>query len=155
MTNVTDINDLGLTNKMGTSRNLSKVANAVLAAQAHLHQKDTFRKNRLSVDPIVFPASKLEALAQVQVKTLEKEMTAQYQSLKSPRKSNQKNEAVSKGAKSPVSKLIFAPRNGVYNQTQLLQNPELAKQKGINFFMSQNPTDPSALGLQTTTIDLI
>lgn len=39
----------------------------------------TFKKNRLSVDPMVFPSSKFEALAQIKMNTLEKEMTYQSQ----------------------------------------------------------------------------
>ena len=90
----------------------------------------TLRKNRLSVDPLVFPSSKLEALAQVEMATLEKELPqGQFSSFKSPRKSK-----VNSGSKTP-SKGIFAPQNAVYNQAQLLQHPELARQQGINFYV--------------------
>lgn len=34
----------------------------------------TFKKNKLSVDPETFPASKLEAMSTIQMKTLEKEI---------------------------------------------------------------------------------
>ena len=95
----------------------------------------TLKKNRLSVDPLVFPSSKLEALAQVEMATLEKELPqGQFSSFKSPRKSK-----VSSGAKTPnkgfFDKGVFAPQNAVYNQAQLLQHPELARQQGINFYV--------------------
>ena len=51
-------------------------------------QLNTFRKNKLSVDPMVFPSSKLEAMAKIQMKTLQNEMTPNLHSLKSPRKSS-------------------------------------------------------------------
>ena len=65
--------------------------------------QDTFRKNKLSVDPVVLPTSRLENIAQVQMKTIEKEMTVQYQSIRSPRKS------VKGSAHKSPGKFVFAP----------------------------------------------
>ena len=112
----TEPTEIGQIAKLTELRNAAFVQAAIAAPI-----QDTFRKNKLSVDPVVLPTSRLENIAQVQMKTIEKEMTVQYQSIRSPRKS------VKGSAHKSPGKFVFAPQNGVYNQTQLLQNPELAK----------------------------
>lgn len=71
-----------------------------------------FHKNKLSVDPVVLPTSKLEKISKIQMKTMEREASTQFISLKSPRRTKQS----AKKKKSP-GKFVFAPQNGVYNQT--------------------------------------
>ena len=84
-----------------------------------------FSKNRLSVDPLVFPSNKLEAISTIGTKTIERvQDDLQHSNFKSPRKS---------------LKTVFAPANGVYNSSQLLMNPSLARKQDIHFFLGSPP----------------
>ena len=84
-----------------------------------------FSKNRLSVDPLVFPSNKLEAISTIGTRTVERAQDdLQHSNFKSPRKS---------------AKSVFAPANGVYNSSQLLMNPELAKKQDIHFYLGGPP----------------
>ena len=75
-----------------------------------------FYNSKLSADPLVFSSEKLDFVSKLKAITLEKEKH-QFQSA---RKQNPK-------------KPIFAPANGVYNQSSLLHHPELLKKEGIHF----------------------
>ena len=63
------------------SRNSMLARDVLIGAAGH-----TFRKNKLSVDPVVLPTSKLEKISKIQMKTLEREASTQFISLKSPRR---------------------------------------------------------------------
>ena len=65
----------------------------------------TFRKNKLSVDPVVLPTSKLEKISKVQMKTMEREASTQFISLKSPRRTKKATTMKNKSS----GKFVFAP----------------------------------------------
>ena len=96
---------------------------AVAALEDSLHR--LFSKNRLSVDPLVFPSTKLEAVSTIGARTVERaQRDLQHSNFQSPRRS---------------AKSVFAPANGVYNSSQLLMNPDLAKKQGIHFYLGSPP----------------
>ena len=82
---------------------------------------NTFKRNRLSVDPMVFPSSKFETMANIQMNILEKEVRPQLISMtQRNRKQSIGTKNASSGIKSPrggAKNSIFAPQNGVYNQS--------------------------------------
>ena len=84
-----------------------------------------FRQNRLSVDPLVVPSTKIEIVSKLKASTVERE----------------KNQFQSARRRKPV----FAPANGVYTSQSLLQHPELAKRQGIHFTVG----DPMNLNVKS------
>jgi len=68
-----------LTKEQMKSRNMTMVRDMLIG--------ETFRKNRLSVDPVVLPTSDLENIAKVPIETIQRELTSKFLSLRSPRKS--------------------------------------------------------------------
>ena len=69
---------------------------------------ETFKKNKLSIDPVVLPTSKLEKITKVPIKALERETSTQYISLQSPRRSKANNAMIKTKSKTP-GKFVFAP----------------------------------------------
>ena len=84
-----ELDDIMMLKTERTEREDEEVQNMAMLSKSYVigpPAQNTFKKNRLSVDPMVFPSSKLEAMAKIQMKTLDNQMSPNLHSLKSPRK---------------------------------------------------------------------